>query len=99
MRALIAAFVLSALAAGSAAAQQNQPPPLPPPFPPPEAKELLAESAANLMRALQLIIQAIPVYDPPVVTPDGDIVIRRRRNLPPPEPCPQSRPGEPPCRL
>lgn len=60
--------------------------PFPIPFPDPAARDLLLDGADKMLRALELMIQTIPTYDPPVVTPDGDILIKRRRAVPRPPP-------------
>lgn len=80
--------------------QAYPPPPAPSPFPFPipfpdaAAREMLLEGADKLIRALERMILTIPTYDPPVVTPEGDIIIRRRPAPLPPLPAPA-----PPGRL
>ena len=65
------------------------PPGSPPPFPDPAARDMMIQGAQQIVRALELILMSIPTYDPPIVTPDGDIIIKRRRGpaaKPPPDP-------------
>ncbi len=65
--------------------------PFPIPFPDPAARELLLDGADKLIRALERMILTIPTYDPPVVTPEGDIIIKRRPGPPLPPPLPPRR--------
>lgn len=57
---------------------------------------LAAEGLEKLLRAFDLFIDSIPQYEPPVVTDDGDIIIRRKRKpdaQPAPEPVPRTGDG------
>jgi hypothetical protein len=78
---------------------QPAPPPLPfpfpIPFPDPAARDLLLDGADKLIRALERMILTIPTYDPPVVTPEGDILLKRRHGAPLPPPLPPRRLPEP----
>ena len=65
--------------------------PFPIPFPDPAARDLLLDGADKLIRALERMILTIPTYDPPVMTPDGDILLKRRRGEPLPPPLPPKR--------
>jgi hypothetical protein len=85
MRALRCLAILAALAAAPAAWAQTPPRPGPPYEPNPQERAL--DQAERILRQLQDVLRAVPSFDPPVVTPEGDILIRRR----PPRP----RPGEP----
>jgi hypothetical protein len=85
MRAIRCLVAFTALAAAAAAEAQTPPRPGPPYEPNPQERAL--DQAERVLRQLQDILRAIPTFDPPVVTPEGDILIRRR----PPRP----RPGEP----
>ncbi|MBP2311184.1 hypothetical protein [Azospirillum soli] len=50
-----------------------------------------------LMKALEGWVRQVPLFAPPEVTPEGDIIIRRLdRNRPPPPP-PETAPGTPPA--
>ncbi len=42
------------------------------------AAEALREGAEKIMRALELMLLAVPQYDMPEVQENGDIIIRRR---------------------
>ncbi len=42
------------------------------------AEELARESIEKMMRALEQVLQAIPQYEMPEITEDGDIIIRRK---------------------
>ena len=54
------------------------------------AEELAREGVQRLIQALELLLMAIPQYDPPVLNENGDIIIRRRnpRHEGEPEPAP-----------
>jgi hypothetical protein len=43
------------------------------------ASELAREGVETLMRALEALIDEIPVYEMPELNEDGDIIIRRKR--------------------
>ena len=51
--------------------------------------ELAREGMQRMLRALETMIEAIPQYELPEITEDGDIIIRRRprpeRDAPDPE--------------
>lgn len=51
-------------------------------------EQLMREGMENMMRAMELMIQMVPQYEPPELTPEGDIIIRRKRRPEelPPEP-------------
>lgn len=42
-------------------------------------EELALDSLEQLRRAFRLFLESIPRYGPPEITPEGDIVIPRRR--------------------
>lgn len=42
------------------------------------AEEALKEGAEKIMRALELMMRAVPQYEVPEVLENGDIIIRRR---------------------
>jgi hypothetical protein len=76
------------LAAALAAAVALVPPVAQAADPQPFEQELerkLRDSAAKLMEAIEIIIRSIPIYGPPHIDEDGNIVIPRRR-LPSPGP-------------
>jgi hypothetical protein len=50
----------------------------------PNPQERAIEQADRILRQMLEILRAIPAYDPPVVTENGDILIRRRPPRPPP---------------
>jgi hypothetical protein len=100
MRSLPILALAAVLAA--APAVQAQTPPRHDPRVEPNPQERALENAERILRQMLDLLRAIPSYDPPVVTEDGDILIRRRppRPLPgrePPYPTPV--PPEPPTRL
>lgn len=41
---------------------------------------LAAEGLETLLQALDLFIESIPQYEPPELTEDGDIILRRKRD-------------------
>ncbi len=52
---------------------------------------LAAEGLATVLQALDLFIQSIPQYEPPELTEEGDIILRRKREEAEPVPQPPSR--------
>ena len=50
------------------------------------AEDMAREAIEQLMRALELMIQSIPQYEMPEIEENGDIIIRRKRRTPDPEP-------------
>ncbi len=45
-----------------------------------DPEELMREGVERMLRAIELMIEMIPQYEPPEVTEDGDIIIRRKRH-------------------
>ncbi len=56
------------------------------------AEDMAREAIEQLMRALELMIDSIPLYELPEIQENGDIIIRRKHRAPRPEPDP---PGTP----
>ncbi len=56
------------------------------------AEDMAREAIEQLMRALELMIDSIPQYELPEIEENGDIIIRRKRRTPRPEP---DQPGVP----
>ena len=57
--------------------------PKPAPDVPSQAEKALKEGAERIMRALELMLHAVPQYEMPEVLENGDIIIRRRNpNVP-----------------
>ena len=50
------------------------------------AEDMARQAIQQLMRALELMIQSIPQYEMPEIEENGDIIIRRKRRTPDPEP-------------
>ena len=49
-------------------------------------EQLMREGMERMMRAMELMIEMVPQYESPELTPEGDIIIRRKRRseeLPP----------------
>ena len=44
-----------------------------------DPEELMREGMERMLRAIELMIEMIPQYEPPEITEDGDIIIRRKR--------------------
>ena len=44
-----------------------------------QMEELARQGMTRIVQALELLLRAIPQYEMPEVTEDGDIIIRRRR--------------------
>jgi len=42
-------------------------------------EQLMREGMERMMRAMELMIEMVPQYEPPELTPEGDIIIRRKR--------------------
>lgn len=82
-RALIAAGLAVALAASSAAAAEDRDKAESP-------RQLLDEAGEKFLRAIELLLMAIPQYEAPEILDNGDIIIRRKRPDAPrkPEPPP-----------
>lgn len=58
------------------------------PAKPPEKEtpsEMLKDATRTILRALGLMLQAIPQYETPEILDNGDIIIRRKNPKPPPE--------------
>lgn len=86
MNRLLAALGLAAmLAAGPAHAQEPKPE---------TPKQLLDEAGEKFMRAIELMLMAIPQYEAPEVLENGDIIIRRKRPAAPPPPAEAPPPGK-----
>jgi hypothetical protein len=79
------------LAAGPASAQPAEPaPPLSlSPVPP----DIVRESARRFLEGVRRLIDQMPMFEAPHVTPEGDIIIRRVRPFPEGE---EARSSEPP---
>ena len=73
------ATVLAALLALAPATGRADEPPRPGEHPTARVEQMLREATENLMRALDTLLLAIPLYEMPEVTDDGDIIIRRKR--------------------
>ncbi len=58
------------------------------------AEQALKEGAEKIMRALELILHAVPQYQMPEVLDNGDIIIRRRNPERPKHRGPSPRPRE-----
>jgi hypothetical protein len=88
-KALISAIFLSAFLAGAGApttlraAQHDELS---------RAEDMAREAIEQLMRALELMLDSIPQYEMPEIEENGDIIIRRKRRTPDPEP---REPGNP----
>ena len=87
--AMIAA--LGALAATPVRAQSSEAPGHLDPELRAEAERLARESMSKMIEAMDKFLRSIPHYDLPEITPEGDIIIRRK----PVPPVPIRRPGEP----
>ena len=59
------------------------------------ATDMAIEATQMLMRALDLMIEALPEYGPPYINDKGDIVIPRIHKGAPPEPAGKSAPAKP----
>ena len=95
-RLALAAALATAAALGAlpARAQSPDPPGVPGYLDPElrsEAERLARESMEKMLEAMDLFLKSIPQYEAPQITPEGDIIIRRK----PVPPVPRRRPGEP----
>ena len=59
------------------------------------AEDMARGAIEQLMRALELMIDSIPQYEMPEIEENGDIIIRRKRRAPRPEPDQPDQPGAP----
>ena len=58
------------------------------------AEQALKEGAEKIMRALELMLYAVPQYQMPEVLENGDIILRRRNPDRPKHPGPSRRPRD-----
>ncbi len=82
MRRLSLCVVLVSLFAFSGpalAAEQSKPPEKEQPG------EMFKDATRTILRALGLMLQAIPQYETPEILDNGDIIIRRKNPNPPPQ--------------
>lgn len=49
-----------------------------------DAERLMRESMVKMLDSVDLLLQALPRYEPPIVDENGDIIIRRKRPDRPP---------------
>ena len=49
-------------------------------------EESVRESIENIMRAIEGLIDSVPIYEMPEIQENGDIIIRRKKRTPEPEP-------------
>lgn len=84
LRLLAAAVLVLSLANGPVVAAEAPPPP----SAQERAEKALKEGVAHIMRALEMLIQSVPIYEMPEVLDNGDIIIRRKR------PGPKDAPGD-----
>ncbi|MBM3545886.1 MAG: hypothetical protein FJX54_02945 [Alphaproteobacteria bacterium] len=73
--ALILAF---ALAAAPVSAQQSEPPP-PLSLEAPSAPDIISEGARRILEGIRRLVDQMPMFEPPRVTPEGDIILKRIR--------------------
>ncbi len=59
-----------------------------------QAEQAIKEGAEKIMRALELMLNALPQYEMPEVLENGDIIIRRRKPDRPEHPRPSPRPRD-----
>ena len=51
-----------------------------------DIEESVRESIENIMRAIEGLIDSVPIYEMPEILENGDIIIRRKKRDPAPEP-------------
>ena len=81
LAALTLALCLAGPMPGVAASPQNiqdSPPKLPEKTP----EELARQSIEQMLRALEMFLHSVPQYEPPEITENGDIIIRRKHPKP-----------------
>jgi hypothetical protein len=72
-----------ALVLAVGAAQAEQPDPLaPPPLP-----DIVGENVRRFLKNLRRLVEQVPMFEAPRITPEGDIILRRIR---PPSPAPDT---------
>lgn len=71
------------LAAGPVLAQPAEPLPLPLPGPQaPSAPDMLREGARRILEGIRRLVDQMPMFEPPRITPEGDIILKRIRPFP-----------------
>jgi hypothetical protein len=80
--AMVLALTGAGVPAAGLAAEQK-----PEPGPAERAEQAIKQGAEQLMRALELMLRAVPQYEMPELNERGDIIIRRK-NPPPNKPAP-----------
>jgi hypothetical protein len=73
IRAAVLALAI-ALAAAPAPAQTTDPDP-PAPSPP----DIMREGARRILDGIRRLVEQMPMFEPPRLTPEGDIILRRIR--------------------
>jgi hypothetical protein len=69
-----------ALAGGPALAQQTEP--VPPALPQvPTAPDMIREGARRILDGIRRLVDQMPMFEPPRITPEGDIILKRIRPL------------------
>lgn len=72
----VVALVLALAFAAPASAQPVEPYALPQV---PNAPDIVAESARRILEGIRRLIERMPMFEPPRVTPEGDIILKRIR--------------------
>lgn len=70
----VAALVIALAFAVPASAQPTEP------YAPPQvptAPDIVAESARRILEGIRRLIDRMPMFEPPRVTPEGDIILKR----------------------
>jgi hypothetical protein len=90
MRAFVLTAATAVLVAGPAWSQSPEPPAggYLDPEKSAQAQQMLRESIEKMLDAMGLFIQSIPQYEEPEITPEGDIIIRRKNPITPRTPIP-----------
>lgn len=56
-----------------------------------QIEESVRESIENIMRAIEGLIDSVPIYEMPEIQKNGDILIRRKKRTPEPKPEPDEK--------
>ena len=72
----VVALVLALVFAGPVSAQPTEPY-VPPQVP--NAPDIVTESARRILEGIRRLIDRMPMFEPPRVTPEGDIILKRIR--------------------
>ena len=83
MRRVSALILALVLAVGPAMAQPAHPAEPPPPLLLPNPPDIVREGARRILEGIRRLVDQMPMFEAPRVTPEGDIILKRIRPLAP----------------